>query len=192
MYTIQVQKRESDIRKSTTRGLYRDGRIPCVIYDGSGQSVPVSMDQKDAEVLIRKRGVSGLIQVDIEGDKSVTAIFKNLQYNHMRTEIRHVDFQVTEDDKPVKIRVPVKGNGTPFGVLRQGGVLQQNAQDTEICCLPKDIPDFIAVDVSNLKLNEIIRARDIEGFNFSLPLQSFFTVASSRAARKMASSQKGA
>ena len=62
----------------------------------------------------------------------------------------------------------------------------KHAQETEIHCLPAEIPDCIKVDVSDLKLNEIVRAEDIEGFNYSIPTQAFFTVASSRAARKIA------
>ena len=89
-------------------------------------------------------------------------------------------------ERVVKIKVPVAHTGVPYGVLRQGGVLQQNAQETEIHCLPAEIPDCIKVDVSDLKLNEIVRAEDIEGFTYSIPTQAFFTVASSRAARKIA------
>lgn len=189
MYTVTAKERQGEITKSSTRGLSRDGRIPAVMYDRTGTSVPLSLDRKDAETLIKKRGTSGLISLNVEkagGAESVTVVFKNLQYDHLRNNVIHMEFQKTEPTIPVKIKVPIKGTGTPFGVLRQGGVLQQNAQDTEIQCLPAEIPDFILVDVSHLKLNEVIRARDIEGFKFSLPVQSFFTVASSRAARKIA------
>jgi len=189
MYNLTAKERQGEISKSSTRGLYRDARIPGVVYDHTGVSLPVSLDRKDADLLIKKRGTSGLIQLTVEkagGNEVCNAVFKNLQYDHLRNNVIHMEFQRTVATVPVKIRVPIKGTGTPHGVLRQGGVLQQNAQESEILCLPADIPDCIQVDVSHLKLNEVIRARDIEGFKFSLPQQSFFTVASSRAARKIA------
>jgi large subunit ribosomal protein L25 len=95
----------------------------------------------------------------------------------------HIDFQKADPERPIRIKVPVKAVGTPYGVLRQGGVLQQNAQETELLCLPKDIPDYIDVDVSKLNLHELVRARDISGYNFTTPSQSLFSVATSRAAR---------
>ena len=163
--------------------------IPSVMYDKTGSAINIALDRKDVETLIKKRGTSGLVKLHIsQGDQkeSHEAIFKNIQYDYLHSTVIHLDFQKAYADTPVKIRVPIKGTGTPYGVIRQGGVLQQNAQAAEIQCLPADIPDVISVEVSSLKLNEIVRAADVEGFQFTLPNQSFFTVASSRAARKIA------
>ncbi|MCO4781882.1 MAG: 50S ribosomal protein L25 [Candidatus Cloacimonetes bacterium] len=187
MYELKAEARET-VSKSSTSGLRRDSKVPAVLYGQDGAS-HLAISKRDVEFLIKERGTSGLINLVISGGDnagSFPVIFKNLQFDYLRKNVIHLDFQSTKEDQLVKIKVPVKGIGTPYGVLRQGGVLQQNAQETEISCLPKDIPDFIPVNIEEMKLNDIVRAADIEGFTFSLASQSFFTVASSRAARKMA------
>lgn len=193
MYEVNAIARESRITKASRNALRKSGKIPATLYDKSGQATSVGIDAKEVETLLKKRGASGLVKLNVkngEETESHQAIFKNIQYDWTQNNVLHLDFQKAYDDRPVKIKVPIKGTGTPYGVLRQGGVLQQNSLETEILTLPKDIPDVISIDVSHLKLNEIVRARDVEGFTFSLPLQSFFTVASSRAARKIAASAK--
>ncbi|PCJ20668.1 MAG: 50S ribosomal protein L25 [Candidatus Cloacimonadota bacterium] len=187
MYELKAEARET-VSKSSTSGLRRDSKVPAVLYGQNGTS-HVAITKRDVEFLIKERGTSGLISLLIEGGDnagSSNVIFKNLQFDYLRKNVIHIDFQSTKEDSIVKIKVPIKGIGTPHGVMRQGGVLQQNALEAEISCLPKDIPDFIPVDIEKMNLNDIIRAADIKGFDFSLASQSFFTVATSRAARKMA------
>lgn len=189
MYEVTVEVRDSKVTQASRTALRNAGRIPAVVYDKDGSSINVSIDARDTTMLIRRRGASGLVLLKImnQGNLEETqAVFKNIQYDYKGNDVLHIDFQRVHADRIVKIKVPVTHSGTPYGVLRQGGVLQQNAQETEIHCLPADIPDCIRVDVSALKLNEIVRAQDIEGFTYSIPTQAFFTVASSRAARKIA------
>ncbi|MCJ8345497.1 50S ribosomal protein L25 [bacterium] len=187
MYELKAEHRDT-VSKASTSGLRRDNRVPAVLYGADGAS-HVSIGKRDVDFLIKERGTSGLISLVIEGGDNTgmsSVIFKNLQFDYLRKNVIHIDFQTTKEDQIVKIKIPIKGIGTPHGVLRQGGVLQQNALEAEISCLPKDIPDFIPVDIETMKLNDIVRAEDIEGYNFSLASQSFFTVATSRAARKLA------
>ena len=186
MYEVNAKVRESEIKGSTRRAMRREGGIPAVLCDRNGTATNIYLDRKEVHSLVKKRGASGLVKLNIEGLDACDAIFKNIQYDYTGSNILHLDFDRAYDDKKIKIKVPLKCIGTPYGVLRQGGVLQQNAQETEIQCFPKDIPDAISIDVSELKLNEIVRAKDIKGYTFSIPSQSFFTVASSRAARKIA------
>jgi large subunit ribosomal protein L25 len=194
MYEVNVEVRDSKITKASTSELKRNDKIPAVMYGKNAETIHFAIPRKEVNQLIQKRGTSGLVKLNMEkGGKteSCEAVFKNLQFNSLRTKIVHLDFQKTEANTPVRIKVPLKPEGTPFGVLRQGGVLQQNAQESEIVCLPKDIPDYIAIDVSKLQLHEFIKAKDIEGFKFTVPEQSFFTVASSRAARVLEATATG-
>ena len=192
MYEVSSEARVGKITAASRTDLKNRDRIPAVLYDKNGSSINIAIPRKEAKNLLRRRGTSGVVKLNITNGDSVEshdAIFKNPQFNYLHSELIHLDFQKTYPDRPISIKVPIKCSGTPYGVLRQGGVLQQNAQESEIQCLPGEVPDCISVDVSHLKLNEIIRARDIEGFKFKLPSQSFFTVASSRAARKIAAAQ---
>ncbi|MBT3784333.1 50S ribosomal protein L25 [bacterium] len=189
MYEVSAEARVGKITAASRTVLKGKKFIPAVLYDRDGTAQNIALSKKEADTLIKKRGTSGMVKLSIQnGDstESHEAVFKNPQYNYLQSDLLHLDFQKTYADTKIRIKIPIKGTGTPYGVLRQGGVLQQNAQESEITCLPGSIPDCITVDVSHLKINEIVRAQDLEGFEFRVPSQSFFTVASSRVARKIA------
>jgi len=192
MYEVSAEARVGKITAASRTELKKREFIPAVLYDKNGTSQNIALSRKEAVTLLKKRGTSGVVKLSIANGDSVEAheaVFKNPQFDYLQSELIHIDFQKAYSDRPIRIKIPIKCTGTPYGVLRQGGVLQQNAQESEILCLPSEVPDCISVDVSHLKLNEIVRASDIEGFEFKIPSQSFFTVASSRAARKIAASK---
>lgn len=186
MYELSAEIREGKVCKSSTNAVRRENKVPAVMYDSKANCTHLAVCKKEVSRLIQKRGTSGLIKLNVRrGDniESHEVVFKNIQFDVFRSHAIHIDFQEAASDKAIRIKVPLKSVGTPYGVLRQGGVLQQNAQEAELLCLPKDIPDYISVDVSKLNLHDLVRAGDIPGFNFTTPTQSLFSVATSRAAR---------
>lgn len=186
MYELSAEVREAKVCKSSTNAVRRADMVPAVMYDSETNCTHLAICKKEVGRLIQKRGTSGLIQLNVKRGDAVDVhevVFKSVQFDVLYSNVIHIDFQKADPERPIRIKVPVKSVGTPFGVLRQGGVLQQNAQETELLCLPKDIPDYISVDVTKLNLHELIRAKDIPGFNFTTPSQSLFSVATSRAAR---------
>jgi large subunit ribosomal protein L25 len=195
MYEVQAELREGKITKASTNELKRREMVPAVMYDRHTNSQHVAISRKEVGQLVQKRGTSGYIKLNINKSDNSTethnVVFKNIQFDAFRNNIIHMDLIKTEEGVPVKIKVPIKGNGTPFGVLRQGGVLQQGSLETEIICKPEEIPDRIDVDVTDLKLSEVILARDLEGYTFTTPTQNLFMVASSRVARMMEASEDG-
>lgn len=133
------------------------GRIPCVVY-GSGNQTHFSVVQLDMERLVFTPHVS-IVNLDIEGKKS-KAIIQDIQFHPVTDKIHHVDFLELNDNKKVKVDVPVKLTGRSVGVMA-GGKLQQVFRKMKVQALPKDLPDSITIDITNLKVGDAVRVKEL-------------------------------
>ncbi len=162
-FEIDVQKRERT-GKGVARQLRRNGRIPAVLY-GSGQSLLLSMDPKDARhIILSQAGHTGLLTVRIsEGDRQEerVAVLQDHQVDPITGAVLHVDLFEVSMDKALRVRVPVTVIGTvPVGV-KEGGILHQPLRELHIECLPTQLPDHVEVDASPLQIGQGIRVQDV-------------------------------
>jgi large subunit ribosomal protein L25 len=98
------------------------------------------------------------------GDQTQAAILKDVQRHPFKNAIVHIDFQRVEDNEKIRIRIPLhfKGEAVAPGVKSQGGIVSHMRTDVELACLPKDLPEFIEVDISGLGLNESIHLSQLK------------------------------
>jgi large subunit ribosomal protein L25 len=141
------------------RKLRRVGRIPAVLYDRKGKSIPIDLDNRDFLTGIKGISESTIVKVDIGGSVH-EAFVKATQRNITDGAILHVDFYEIESNTLLRARVSLIIQGNPIGV-REGGILETPLHDIEVECLPKDLPERIDVDVSTLKANQAIHVRDL-------------------------------
>lgn len=155
--------RES-VGKKSSKALRNNGQVPCVLY-GHGEQVSFSADLRDANKLVYTPYVYKVV-IDING-KKYDAIIQDLQQDPVTNEIMHIDFLQLSDDKEVRISLPIKLLGTARGVL-SGGKLSTPFRKLRIVGLPKDLPDFIEIDVTKLRIGQGIRIHDlkVEGIRF--------------------------
>jgi large subunit ribosomal protein L25 len=144
---------------SAARRIRRSGRIPAVLYGRSGRSIPIDLDAKEFIQGVKNISESTIVKVDIDG-KSYDAFVKDTQRNITDGNVVHVDFYEVESGIALRARVSIHIIGTPIGV-REGGILESPLHEIEVECLPKDLPERIEVDVSELKVNQSIHVRDI-------------------------------
>lgn len=150
---LQVTKREEKINK-----LRRDKKIPAVVYGAGQENESVVVDLPEFEAILRKLAEGEILTTVFNlksGSKKARAIIKSIQYHRTSYQIEHIDFQRLQDDKPVKLRVPIrfKGSEECKGV-KLGGVLKQAIRSVKVSCLPKDIPSEVFIDVSDIGLLE--------------------------------------
>lgn len=162
-FEINVERREK-AGKGPARELRRNGRIPAVLY-GSGESLLLSMDPKDARhVILSQAGHTGLLTVKVSGNgkqEQRIAVLQDHQIDPIAGTILHVDLFEVSMDKPLRVKVPVTTVGeTPLGV-KEGGVLQNVLRELHIECLPAQIPDHVEVDASNLQIGQGIHVKDV-------------------------------
>ena len=143
------------------RKLRRGGRIPAVLYSRKGSSVSIDLDSRDFMNGIKGISESTIVKVEIDGKaNTVEAFIKATQRDITDGEVLHVDFYEVEANALLRARVSLHIHGSPIGV-REGGILETPLREIEVECLPKDLPERLDVDVSELKTNQTIHVRDL-------------------------------
>lgn len=147
--------------KSVAKRMRKAGRLPAVMYNSEGKGVLLEIDEKEFARLFHLITESTLIAVKTEGAKDVIAFVKDVQYDILTEKIKHIDFYEVDPAKILRTKITIRLTGSPEGI-RLGGVLEFGTQEIEVECLPKDLPERIIVDVSNLQLNHSVHVRDIK------------------------------
>ncbi len=158
--TAQVREKAG---KGVARGLRRSQMVPAVLYS-HGKSMPIAMGDKDVtKVLNTEGGEHALINLKLEGKDGTEklALIKDYQIDPISGKLIHVDLMEVAMNEKVKVQVAVHVVGSAVGV-KEGGILQFGLRSLEVECLPNQIPDFIEVNVSDLKINESLHVRDIQ------------------------------
>lgn len=145
--TISGSERES-VGKVSTKALRNAGMVPCVLYGGN-QPVHFSAEEKAFKNLVYTPNAH-TVAIEL-GAKKFNAILQDIQVHPVSDKILHLDFYELQDDKEVTIEVPVKITGVSPGVLL-GGVLRLNQRRLKVKALPKNLPDFIEANISEMQM----------------------------------------
>jgi large subunit ribosomal protein L25 len=155
--------RRSGIGRSAVRKIKAQGAIPAVIYGGQNKPETLQVSKRDISLMLsHASGENILVELEIEGEKaSRLALVQEVQHSPVGGDILHVDFHAVSMDELIEADVPLEPTGTPEGVKTFGGLLEQSLRALAIECLPRDLPDMISVDVSNLNIGDAIHVREI-------------------------------
>ena len=164
--SLSGSPRES-VGKKGAASLRTGERIPAVIYGGKEQ-IHFSIAENEAKKLIFTPNVY-LIEIEVDG-KSFKVILQETQLHPVTDRIIHLDFLEVKDDKPFKIKLPVKLEGFSRGV-RNGGRLRQNFRKLKVFGLAKDMPESIEIDITPIRIGQKRRVSDltINGLTFLDP-----------------------
>jgi large subunit ribosomal protein L25 len=143
-----------------SRRIRRSGRIPAVIYGRSGKSLSIDLDSSEFSKSTKGISESTILKIEVE-DKSFDAFVKGTQRNIIDGKILHIDFYEVESGVVLRAKVVLVLSGNPIGV-REGGMLETPSHEIEVECLPKDLPERIEIDISNLRANQSFYVRDIK------------------------------
>jgi large subunit ribosomal protein L25 len=146
------------VGKKETKKLRSEEKIPCVLY-GLEENILFSVTLPDIQKLVYTPNVY-LVDITVEG-KKYQAIMQDIQFHPVTDEVLHIDFLKVSEDKLVKVNIPVKTKGFAKGI-RAGGRLQVEKRVLIVMAKPKDLPDAITIDVSDLDLGQTLRVSDIE------------------------------
>ena len=164
--TIKGSKRES-VGKVATKALRNADKVPCVLY-GSENPLHFSANELDFSKLVYTPNAHTVV-LDIERGQKINAILQDIQFHPVNDKILHVDFYQLSDDKEVNMEIPVIIEGAAPGVMLEGGNLMVNKRKLKVRALPNNLPDSIAVDISELKLgNNKISTADLVSGDFTI------------------------
>ncbi len=145
-----------DQGKGASRRLRRAGKVPAVLYGGHGEPRSITLDHRQLLTLIdNEKFYSSIISVNVDAQQQ-PAIVRDVQMHPARNAVVHVDLQRVIENEKLKIHLPIhfKGEAVAPGVKTQGGIVSHLMQDVEVSCLPKDLPEFLELDLSSMQLNE--------------------------------------
>jgi len=161
---LDAQLRE-ELGKGKVKALRGRGFIPAVIYAEGKEPLHLKLSTSKLLKLIHQHRLeNAVISLKVKEDKKQkprACLIKEIQYNPVKGDIIHMDFNEISLDKPIKVNVPVAAKGEPIGVKQEGGSLEHILWEIEVECLPVDIPKEITIDVSQLKMGDSVHIKDI-------------------------------
>ena len=148
--------------KNDSRRARRNGQVPVTIYGGTGEAVAALATLSDLAAILRSdTGRNTIFTVDIEGVEATEVMFADRQIDPVRSRLVHADFKRLVKGEKIQATVPLRLVGEPIGVREEAGVLEQIIRQVEIRCQPRDIPEHLDVDVTNLGVHDVLHISDI-------------------------------
>jgi large subunit ribosomal protein L25 len=148
--------------KNDARRTRRQGMVPITVYGGGGETVAAAAALRDLAAMLRSEaGRNTIFTIDVEGVGPSEVMFHDRQIDPVRGRLIHADLQRLVKGQKIEVTVPLRLVGEPVGVREEEGVLEQIMRELEIRCEPREIPDAIDVDVSNLGVHDVLHVSDI-------------------------------
>jgi|ERR1041385_4554013 large subunit ribosomal protein L25 len=160
---IVVRAKSRDGRgKNDARRARRNGQVPVTIYGGKGETVAALAPASELAAILRSdAGRNTIFTLDVEGVGPSEVMFVDRQIDPVRMRLIHADFKRLVKGEKIETTVPLRLVGEPLGVREQAGVLEQIIRNLDIRCEPREIPEHIDVDVTNLGVHDVLHVSDI-------------------------------
>jgi len=149
--------------KGASRRLRRGNKVPAILYGGHREPRALALDHAKLLLMLdNERFYSTIINLKV-GELNQAAILKDVQRHPAKNAVVHVDLQRVLDDEKIRITIPLhfKGEAGSPGV-KKGGVVSHLRNEVEVTCLPKDLPEFIEIDLSALSVGDIVHLSEIK------------------------------
>ena len=158
MSVLQLQAQiRTKAGKSESRRLRRKGLVPCVLYGVEDQSINLTVNERELTKILT--GDHALIELMVDGENQ-SSVVREIQYHPVKGTITHVDWLRVQAGVEITVSVPLRFTGSAAGV-KAGGIFQELRAELEVTCLPKDLPEFIEVDISKMEIGDSVHVRDL-------------------------------
>jgi large subunit ribosomal protein L25 len=168
-YRVQAKVRDGR-DKNDARRTRRDGMVPITVYGGGAETVAAVAQLSDLAAILRSEsGRNTIFTIDVEGVGASEVMFHDRQIDPVKGRLIHADLTRLVKGQKIEVTVPLHLVGEPLGVRESQGVLEQPIREIEIRCEPRDIPDALELDVTNLDVHDVLHVSDIpvsEGVEF--------------------------
>lgn len=167
---MAVEKLTANIRgergKNAMNRLRMAGQIPANFYGPNYETISITLDRIKFENALAKR--HNLYSLDIVGKGEYEVILREIQRDPVTEKIQHVDMLGITSGQAISVTVPVKIVGIPIGVRNSGGILEVLKRHLNIKCLPKDMPEFLEVDVTNIEIGDSLHVSNLKYENITI------------------------
>jgi len=153
-----------DQGKGASRRLRRSGKVPAILYGGHEQARPLQIEHdKLMQMLDNEKFYSTILSLSA-GQEKQPAVLKDLQRHPYKNQVLHVDFQRVLEDEQIRMKVPLHfvNESVSVGVKQQGGTVSHLRNEIEVLCLPKDLPEYIEVDLLEIGMGQIVHLSELK------------------------------
>ena len=147
-----------------SRRLRNSGRTPCIVYGGSAEPVTAELDHNTLWHALKKEAFhSSVLDMELAGQTS-QVVLRNVQYHPFKQLVLHVDFQRVDAKTRLHLKVPVHYTGAEESpaVKVDNCTVNPIANELDVTCMPANLPEFISVDLSELKKGSSVHLKDIK------------------------------
>jgi len=160
--TVVATRRSAEGSRASRR-LRRDGKLPGIVYGGKGEPIAIEMDHNPIFLALKVESFhASILKLELEG-KSEQVLLRDFQMHPFKAQVLHIDFQRVEADQLLHKKVPLHfvGQDVSPAVKLDAAIISHVLNELEISCLPKDLPEFIEVDLSKLTVGHSVHVKDI-------------------------------
>ena len=154
----------TDKGKGASRRLRHANKLPAIVYGAGKDPENLTLKQKDVQYQLQNEAFyTQVLELDVNGAKQ-DVLLRDLQHHPYRQDIMHMDFQRVEAAKEVHVNVPLHfiNEDVSVGVKQEGGAISHVITEVEVVCLPKDIPEYIEVDLGEVHMGDIVHLSDLK------------------------------
>jgi len=150
--------------KGASRRLRRAGKVPAVMYGAGKEAVNLSLDHNTLYHQVKNEAFYSSILTVKFGNNQEQAVLRDMQMHPFKPRIAHLDLQRISATEKLHMRVPLHflNQESAPGVKQQGGIVNHLMSEVDITCLPKDLPEFLVVDLGNMNLNDSVHLSEIK------------------------------
>src|SRR5690625_3678881 len=157
--TLKAKSRKV-LTNAATKQWRRDGYIPSVVYGKEKETVAVSVPNMELLKTVRDEGRNAIISLDVEDGSKVDVMLHEYQTDPVKGDVIHADFYIVDMSEEMDVAVTLQLDGEPKGA-KEGGILQQPLFELQVRAKPRDIPELISVDVSELEIGDSLSVSDL-------------------------------
>lgn len=149
--------------KGFNRRLRQSGKVPAILYGHKRSAVSLEVDPKEIfRILHSQSGENTIFVLSVPGQDKVNCLIKEFQLEPVSHRLLHADFYEVAMDQTLEVDVPLEIVGEAYGVKTEGGLIDIVHREIHIECLPADIPEHIVVDVTEMKIGDLVRIKDLK------------------------------
>ncbi len=161
MNSVKLPSKRRATGKQNVKKVRKEGNVPGIYYIKNSENIPISADPKALKDIVYTKETK-MVELSIEGENKIYDCFlKDVTFDPITSKVTHFDLLGVLPEQKISVEIPISLIGTPIGVRQSGGILQHNLRKISISCLPKDLPNAIEVDVTNLNLGQSIQLKQI-------------------------------
>lgn len=163
-FELEIEPREL-LGKGASRRLRRlDNKVLGIVYGGEEKSQPITLEHHHVVKALENEAIYSHILTLKEKGKKHKVVLKDIQRHPYKPRVMHMDFMRINENKPITMHVPLHfpGQETAPGVVLGGGIVTHHMVELEVKCLPRDLPEFIEIDLSKAEIDTVIHLSQVK------------------------------